>query len=71
MKESAVELLWQWITKNPDGSFKDASKVYLEAKEIEKDNIIDAYNDGSIFGADAYEPYTGDEYYFNSYTQFE
>jgi hypothetical protein len=43
MKQTAVEWLWRWIMDNPLGSFQDGVNAYEQAKEIEKQQIIDAY----------------------------
>jgi len=48
MKQSAVEYLVQ-LLNNFNENFEFAFKEEIEqAKEIEKQKIIDAYNDGSI-----------------------
>jgi hypothetical protein len=39
-KQTAVKWLWQWIMKNPLGSFGDGVKAYNKAKQMEKEQII-------------------------------
>ena len=42
-KQTAVKWLWQWIMKNPLGSFGDGVKAYNKAKQMEKEQIKDAF----------------------------
>lgn len=39
-KQTAVKFLWQWIMKNPLGSFDDGIKAYNKAKQMEKEQMI-------------------------------
>jgi hypothetical protein len=45
-KQTAVKFLWQWIMKNPLGSFDDGIKAYNKAKQMEKEQIEEAFNSG-------------------------
>ncbi len=56
-KQTAVKFLWQWIMKNPLGSFDDGINAYNKAKEIEQEQIEEAYNTtyGFIDGREYYE----------------
>jgi len=45
-KQTAVKFLWQWIMKNPLGSFDDGIKAYNKAKQMEKEQIKNAFIDG-------------------------
>jgi hypothetical protein len=45
-KQTAVKFLWQWIMKNPLGSFDDGIKAYNKAKQMEKEQIVNAWTDG-------------------------
>ena len=41
--KTPVEWLWRWIMDNPFGSFQDGLNAYNKAKEMEKQQIIDAF----------------------------
>ena len=69
-KQTAVKWLWQWIMKNPLGSFDDGVKAYNQAKKMEKEQIKDAFTDGCIgemYELNAY--YTSEKYYNETYGQ--
>ena len=44
--KTAVSWLWRWIMDNPFGSFEDGVKAYKEAKQMEKEQIMDAFISG-------------------------
>jgi hypothetical protein len=43
-KQTAVEWLWRWQMDNEFASFKEGVDAYKKAKQIEKQQIMDAYN---------------------------
>ena len=45
-QQTAVELLWTSIMQNPFSSFEDGVKAYQQAKEMEKEQIINAFWNG-------------------------
>ena len=69
-KQTAVEWLWRWVMDNPLGSFQDGLDAYGQAKEMEKQQIIDAYMGGTAqFANDARIDYqkTPEQYYKETY----
>jgi len=57
----AVEWLWRWIMDNPFGSFQDGLNAYNKAKEMEKQQIIDAYDNGKYITSG--KEFGGEQYY--------
>ena len=43
-QQTAVEWLWRWQMDNEFASFKEGVDAYKKAKQIEKQQIMDAYN---------------------------
>ncbi len=43
-QQTAVEWLWRWQMDNEFASFKECINAYKKAKQIEKQQIKDAYN---------------------------
>lgn len=59
---TAVEWLFIWCNSNPNPTDVEFSKAFNEAKEMQKEQIIDAFNYGQIdLGLEA------DEYYNQTY----
>jgi len=52
--KTPVEWLWRWIMDNPFGSFQDGLNAYNKAKEMEKQQIIDACKRG--YKRDSFTP---------------
>ena len=48
MKQTAVEWLYRWINDNQEASIEEAIEAFEKAKEIEKQQIIDAFIDGDV-----------------------
>jgi hypothetical protein len=63
-KQTAVEWLWRWVMDNPLGSFQDGLDAYGQAKEMEKQQIIDAWYDGEAHWDSGKN---GNEYYTETY----
>ena len=45
-KQTAVDFLWIFIMENPFAKFDDAMNAYSKAKELEKQQIFNAYHSG-------------------------
>jgi hypothetical protein len=74
MKQTAVEWLVEQIsyttTRNEIISYhKDISKLVEQAKEMEKEQIMTAFTQGDIFGADFFDRVniTAEKYYKETY----
>jgi len=66
MKQTAVEWLAGWMNKNNGTTSKDLYNAFEQAKEMEKQQIIDAYFDStSQFSVDARIDYpkSAEQYY--------
>lgn len=46
-KQTSVNWLWKCIMDNPFGSFQDGVNAYNQAKELHKQEIMDAYAEGA------------------------
>jgi hypothetical protein len=47
MTQTAVQWLKQWFMDNPQATIKEADDAFDEAKVMETEQIIDAWNDGA------------------------
>ena len=69
MKQTAVEWLFNQIKKDIIGLEFDYADEFDQAKEMEKQQIIDAFNNGEFFPSDYYHPNNpsvdGSETYYN------
>ncbi len=70
MKQTAVEWLVETITKKHDKHFSTFYGAEIEqAKEMEKEQIVSAFNNGEFFASDYYHPNNssvdGSETYYN------
>ena len=61
-QQTAVEWFWKWQMDNPLANFKDAVIVYKQAKQMEKEQIIQAFD---IACED--KDRIGKEYYYDTY----
>jgi hypothetical protein len=68
-KKTAVEWLFNQIQKDIIGIEYDYADELKQAKEMEKQQIIDAFNNGEFFPSDYYHPNNpnvdGSETYYN------
>jgi hypothetical protein len=48
-KQTAVEWLDRWFRDNPEATHEEGNKALQQAKEMEKDQIIQAYTLGHVF----------------------
>jgi len=76
MKQTAVEWLVEQISYTTTRSeiisyHKDISKLVEQAKEMEKQQIVDAYVYGSAYGIDFNEGLNPMNYYKETYEQQE
>jgi hypothetical protein len=60
-QQTAVSWLWRWIMDNPFGSFEDGVKAYNQAKAMEKEQIINAHNEGIWHNEKCFDE--GEQYY--------
>ena len=69
MKQTAVEWLFNQIKKDIIGIEYDYADELKQAKEMEKEQIISAFNNGEFFASDYYHPNSssvdGSETYYN------
>jgi len=69
MKQTAVEWLFNQIKKDIIGLEYDYADELKQAKEMEKEQIISAFNNGEFFAIDYYHPNSpsvdGSETYYN------
>ena len=69
MKQTAVEWLVEQIENYRALTRESAEKVISQAKEMEKEQIISAFNNGEFFASDYYHPNNssvdGSETYYN------
>lgn len=47
-KQTAVEWLDRWFRDNPEATHEEGNRALQQAKEIEKEQIIDSFNFGTI-----------------------
>ena len=64
-KQTAVEWLWRWMNDNQEATIEQGNKVFEQAKEIEKQQIEEAWN--SAYGGDS--NHEGEQYYKETYEQ--
>ena len=62
MKQTAVEWLIDWIGKNQYFVGNDLLKAFNQAKEMEKEQIMNAYYDGIADGTLTEEQYYNETY---------
>ena len=70
MKEqTAVEWLWRWINDNQEATIEEGNKAFNQAKEMEKEQIIEAWNiRAKIDGVLTYtDNRTAEQYYNETY----
>ena len=69
MKQTAVEWLFNQIKKDIIGIEYDYADELKQAKEMEKEQIMNAFNNGEFFASDYYHPnllsVDGSETYYN------
>ena len=53
-KQTAVEFLIQYMMNNQYFVGNDLADVFVKAKAMEREQIIDAYNNGDLRSADLY-----------------
>ena len=64
---TAVEWFWKWQMDNPLANFKDAVDAYKQAKQMEKEQIIEAFDcDGSPQPGEVWIS-NGEQYYNETY----
>ena len=51
-KQTAVEWLWRWFNDNQEATIEEGNNAFQQAKEMEKQQIIDAWN--SAYGGDSH-----------------
>lgn len=49
MKQTAVEWLDRWFRDNPEATHEEGNKALEQAKEMEKEQIIDAFDEGQEY----------------------
>jgi hypothetical protein len=64
-KQTAVEWLFKWMIDNKDSIIEERLQAFEQAKQMEREQIEDAWNSAS--GGDAY--YTGEQYYNETYSK--
>jgi hypothetical protein len=64
-KQTAIEWLWRWINDNQEATIEQGNKAFEQAKEMEKEQIIDAHKDSAMFEMDA-DRYA-EQYYTETY----
>jgi Leu/Phe-tRNA-protein transferase len=64
--KTAVEWLWRWMNDNQEATIEEGNKAFEQAKEMEKEQIRNAYNDG-YFAAYKYKDW--EQYYNQTYNQ--
>jgi hypothetical protein len=60
--KTAVEWLFKWMIDNKDSIIEERLKAFEQAKEMEKKQIIEAYNTSFLL---RYKPYSTAEKYYN------
>ncbi len=63
MKQTAVEWLWRWINDNQEATIEEGNKAIEQAKAMEKEQIVNAYNDCEWTG----DHEDGEQYYNETY----
>ncbi len=64
-KQTAVEWLWRWMNDNQEATIEQGNKAFEQAKEMEKQQIKEAYDDGINVGYNS--PINGEQYYEENY----
>lgn len=57
MKQTAVEYLWKALIENGFAEIEDVEGFYYQAKEMEKQQILEAYDKGRGDGYDEAQGY--------------
>jgi|694.fasta_scaffold116792_6 hypothetical protein len=72
-QQTAVEWLWRWINDNQEATIEQGNKAFQQAKEMEKEQIIEAFEIGiqseffhQTFNAPCKD---GEQYYTETYKQ--
>jgi len=62
-KQTAVEWLWRWFNDNQEATIEEGNNAFQQAKEMEKQQIIDAKNDATLRSPEQYynETYGGNK----------
>ena len=64
-KQTAVEWLWRWINDNQEATIEEGNKAFQQAKEMEREQIIKAYNKSFEL---RHNPYAiAEKYYLETY----
>ena len=69
-QQTAVEWLDRWFRDNPEATHEEGNKALQKAKQIEKEQIIKAYNQdlyGGLSGDKKFDD--GEQYYNETYSQ--
>ncbi len=69
MKQTAVEWFAKELDENKDKTYKQLKSIFNQAKEMEKEQIMTAFTQGDIFGADFFDRVnrTAEQYYNETY----
>ena len=71
MKQTAVEWLDRWFRDNPEATYEEGNKALKQAKQMEKEQLIDAHIEGQrVFDKHPHTQWTNDqaeEYYNQTY----
>ena len=66
-KQTAVEWLDRWFRDNPEATHEEGNKALEQAKAMEKQQIIEAYDSGGDHYTDFGKPIWGIDYYNETY----
>ena len=66
-KQTAVEWLDRWFRDNPEATHEEGNKALEQAKQIEKEQIIEAFKHGEL--PPLFVNYNAEQYYQETYNK--
>ena len=66
-KQTAVEWLDRWFRDNPEATHEEGNKALEQAKQIEKEQIIEAFKHGEL--PPLFVNYNAEQYYQEIYNK--
>ena len=70
VQQTAVEWLDRWFRDNYEATYEEGNKAFEQAKQMEKEQIKESWNDGNLLGRNGnvlLEYNTGEQYYNETY----
>jgi len=68
-KQTAIEWLWRWINDNQEATIEQGNKAFEQAKEMEKEQIVNAHLTGLIYPLETEASKQANQYYTETFTE--